>query len=121
MAAPLSRLTRKEVEFKWDGDCQSAFDKLRQALCMAPVLAYPRDGCMYILDTDASNIGVSTVLSQSPDGMEKVIAYESKQLDAHQQRYSVTRRELLAVITFVNQYRHEVSFKNRPRVTYVAI
>jgi hypothetical protein len=79
---------------------------------MAPVLAYPRDGCMYILDTDASNIGVSAVLSQSPDGMEKVIAYESKQLDAHQQRYSVTRRELLAVITFVNQYRHEVSFKN---------
>ena len=87
MAAPLSRLTRKEVEFKWDGDCQSVFDKLRQALCMAPVLAYPRDGCMYNLDTDASNIGVGTVLSQSQDGMEKVIVYGSSKLDAHQQRY----------------------------------
>jgi hypothetical protein len=51
---------------------------------MAPVLAYPRDGCMYILDTDASNIGVGAVLSQSQDGMEKVIAYGSKQLNAHQ-------------------------------------
>jgi hypothetical protein len=40
---------------------------------MAPVLAYPRDGCMYILDTDASNIGVGAVLSQSQDGMEKVV------------------------------------------------
>lgn len=27
-------------------------------------------------------------------------------LDKHQQRYSVTRRELLAVITFMHQYRH---------------
>jgi hypothetical protein len=54
---------------------------------MAPVLAYPRDGCMYILDTDASNIGVGAVLSQSQDGMEKVIAYGSRKLDAHQQRY----------------------------------
>lgn len=80
----MSRLTRKEVKFKWDGDCQSAFDKLRQALCMALVLVYPRDSCLYILDTDVSNIGVGLVFSLSEDGMEKVIAYGSKKFDARQ-------------------------------------
>ncbi|CAC5407836.1 unnamed protein product [Mytilus coruscus] len=29
IAAPLSKLTRKEVKFKWDSDCQSSFDTLR--------------------------------------------------------------------------------------------
>ena len=35
-----------------------------------------------------------------------MIAYASKKLNAQQQRYSVTRRELLAVITFMNHFRH---------------
>lgn len=106
LAAPLSRLTRKDVKFKWDTDCQSAFNELKHALCTAPILAYPRDDSMYILDTDASNVGIGAVLSQNHHGVEKVIAYGSKKLDPHQQRYSVTRRELLAVITFMHQYRH---------------
>lgn len=38
-----------------------------------------------------------------------VIAFGSKKLDQHQQRYSVTRLELLAVITFIHQYRHYLS------------
>ncbi|VDI60870.1 Hypothetical predicted protein [Mytilus galloprovincialis] len=40
------------------------------------------------------------------NGVEKVSAYGSKKLDQHQQRYSVTRKELFAVFTFINQYRH---------------
>jgi hypothetical protein len=58
-----------------------------------------------VLDTDASNVGMGGVLSQVQDNKEKVIAYGSKKLDK-QQRYSVTRRELLAVITFIHQFRH---------------
>ena len=61
---------------------------------------------MFILDTDASNVGIGAVLSQEQDGIEKVIAYGSKKLDQQQQRYCVTRRELLAVVTFVHEYRH---------------
>ncbi|CAC5382088.1 unnamed protein product [Mytilus coruscus] len=60
----------------------------------------------FILDTDASYIGIGSLLSQIQNGKEKVIAYGSKKLDKPQQRYSVTRRELLAVITFIHQFRH---------------
>ena len=106
LAAPISRLTRKDVNFIWSDDSEQAFQLLKKKLCEAPILAYPRPVGTYILDTDASNVGIGGVLSQVQDGREKPISYASKKLDKHQQRYSVTRRELLAVITFMHHFKH---------------
>ena len=41
LARPLHRLTEKTAPFKWNDECQSSFDRLRECLCSAPVLAYP--------------------------------------------------------------------------------
>jgi adenylate kinase len=60
----------------------------------------------FILDTDASGVGNGTVLWQVQNNKERVISYCSKKLDKQQQRYSATRRELLAVVTFIHQFRH---------------
>ena len=92
--------------FFGDEACQNAFEILKERLCTAPVLAYPKPGLGYILDCDASNVGIGSVLSQIQDGRERVIAYASKRLNEQKERYSVTRKELLAVITFVNHFRH---------------
>ena len=105
-AAPLTQLTKKDVPFQWNNKAQCAFDDLKGALCDSTVLAYPRDNSMFILDTDASDVGVGSVLSQVQDGKERVVAYASKKLNSAQQRYSVTRRELLAVVTFTHHFRH---------------
>ena len=99
VAAPLTHLTRKDVVFKWTDDAQNSFDKLKTALCTAPVLAYPQPEGKFILDKDASNIGNGAVLQQEQDGKEKVIAYASKKLDKVQQRCSVTRKELISIVT----------------------
>ena len=106
IASPLTQLTKKNVKFNWDQSCQAAFEILKEKLCSAPILAFPKPGLKYILDTDASDVGIGAVLSQVQEGKERVIAYASKKLNAQQQRYSVTRRELLAVITFMNHFRH---------------
>ena len=106
IAQPLTQLTKKTVKFNWDQSCQAAFEILKEKLCSAHILACPKPGLKYILDTDASDVGIGAVLSQVQDGKERVIAYASKKLNAQQQRYSVTRRELLAVITFMNHFRH---------------
>ena len=84
IAAPLIQLTKKNVQFVWDESCQAAFEILKKKLCSAPVLAYPKPGLRYILDTDASDVGVSGVLSQIQDGKERVIAYASKKLNVQQ-------------------------------------
>ena len=106
IASPLKQLTKKDVNFTWTSECQIAMEKLKKTLCSAPILAYPQPIGGYILDTDASNTGIGTDLSQIQEGQEHVICYGSKKLDRAQQNYCVTRRELLAVVTFMAQNRH---------------
>ena len=59
------------------------------------MLGYPDPKLQYILDTDASAVGVGAVLSQVQEGQERVIAYFSKTLNNAERNYCVTRRELL--------------------------
>ena len=106
VAKPLILLTEKNTTFKWGTDQESAFEVLKQKLISAPVLSYPDRDATFVLDTDASNVGLGAVLSQIVDGREKVIAYGSRVLTKAERRYCITRRELLAVVHFVKSYRH---------------
>ncbi|KAL5509240.1 hypothetical protein EMCRGX_G004577 [Ephydatia muelleri] len=97
-AKPLYRLTERGREFIWTTECEAAFLKLKSRLVSAPILAFPDFTKMFILDTDASQSGVGAVLSQLHDGQERVVAYASRVLSKAERQYSVTRKELLAVI-----------------------
>ena len=61
---------------------------------------------MFVFDTDASLLGLRGVLSQIQDGDKKVIAYASRKLNPAQQQYCTTKRELLAVVTFMKHFKH---------------
>ena len=106
IARPLTRLTGKGVPFVWGEEEQLAWDTLKQKLVESPILAYPDPTAQFILDTDASGYGIGAVLSQVQGGKERVIAYGSRTLTKEEQRYCVTRRELLAVVYFLKYYRH---------------
>ena len=58
IARSLHDLTEKGKPFKWTAACMESFERLKAALCSAPVLAYPKPGETFILDTDASNNGI---------------------------------------------------------------
>ena len=106
IAKPLHKLTEKSQKFVWDSDCQEAFDKLKRALTSSPILSYPRKEGQYVLDTDASNTGMGSVLSQIQDGDEKVLSYYSKLFNTAERRYCVTRRELLAIVQSIKHFHH---------------
>ncbi|UYV73793.1 K02A2.6-like [Cordylochernes scorpioides] len=106
IARPLHRLTESGRPFSWTVDCERAMDKLKQALSSPPMLAYPDPGEPFILDTDASNTGLGAVLSQTQDGVERVIAYFSKTLSKPERNYCVTRRELLAIVKSIEHFHH---------------
>ena len=38
IAAPMTRLTQKEVKFYWDDRCEEAFQELKRRLTLAPIL-----------------------------------------------------------------------------------
>ena len=104
-AEPLTHLTKTEVPFVWRSQCQQAFEKLRQALISAPILSYPQPGAPYILDTDASQVGLGGVLSQVQAGEERVLAYCSRTLRPSQRRYCTTKREMLAAVSMCMHFR----------------
>ena len=60
VAQPLTKLTSKEYcnNFVWTHECTAAFDKLKQLLCSAPILSYPDFDREFILQMDASDVGL---------------------------------------------------------------
>jgi len=106
IAEPLSRLTKKNTTFVWTDEAQESFDKLKSALLATEILAYPRPDLPCLLDSDASDISVGAVLSQTINGIEKPIAFFSKVLNEAQRNYCPTRRELLAVVLSLQHFRN---------------
>ena len=105
IAAPLYQLLRKNSRFTWFDEQQVAFEQLKVALTTAPVLGSPRSEGTFFMDTDASERGLGVVLSQEQDGNERVLAYASRTLSAAEKNYSITRKELLAVIFGLKKFR----------------
>lgn len=64
IANPLHQLTQKGQDFQWSESCTEAFCQLRSALSAAPVFSFPEPQKTFIVDTDASNMGLSALLSQ---------------------------------------------------------
>ena len=94
IAAPLTKLTRKDVKYDWVDACQQSFEELKSRLTSAPVLVLPngRDG--FVVYSDASRQGLGCVLMQN----DRVIAYASRQLKKHEQNYPTHDLELAAVV-----------------------
>lgn len=93
------------MTFEWGPDQQGAFETLRNALASDTVLAYPDFTEPFILATDASGTALGAVLSQRQHGRERPIAFASRQLNKSEANYSVTERELLAVIWATKLFR----------------
>ena len=94
LAAPMTRLTPKEVKFDWDDRCEGAFQELKRRLTSAPILIVPDMGHGYTVYCDASRAGLGCVLMQSG----RVVAYGSCQLKNHEQNYPTQDIELAAVV-----------------------
>ena len=65
----------------------------------------PTDKERYILDTDASETSIGAVLSQMQNGEERVIASASRTYNKAERNYCTTRKELLAVVNFLRQFK----------------
>jgi len=105
LAKPLTSLIRKDLEFIWGPSQQQAFEGLKNKLCTPPVLAYP-DFCQpFILTTDASKIAVAAVLSQVQKGIERPIAYASRQMNKPERSYSASEAEMLALVWAAKHFR----------------
>ena len=102
LAAPLTKLTRKEEKFVWSEACQQSFDELKWKLTSARVFTLPSGQDGYTVYCDASRQGLGCVLMQH----ENVIAYASRQLKKHEQNYLTHDLELAAIVFALQIWRH---------------
>lgn len=96
--SPLTALTKKHVKFKWTPECEKAFQEVKNALVSAPILDRPNFEVPFVLQCDASSYGLGCVLTQEVNGREHVICYLSRSLTKNELKFSVTEKELLAVL-----------------------
>jgi hypothetical protein len=89
----------------WGPSQSNAFEQLKDKLCSTPVLAYPNFERPSIFTTDASKLAVAAILSQEQDGLERPIAYASRQLNKAEQAYSASEAEMLALLCATKSFR----------------
>ena len=90
-----------------------AFHELKLKCMQAPVLAFADFHKPFLLETDASSDGLSTVLSQKQeDGKYHPVAYASRSLKGSKSQYHSSKLEFLALKwAVVDQFREYLQYK----------
>jgi len=91
----------RKNSFAWTAAAQAAFEALKQAVTQAPVLALPNFSQPFIIECDASGVGVGAVLMQE----NRPIAFLSQALKGKALHMSTYEKELFALVTAVHKWR----------------
>lgn len=90
---PITRLTRKDVPFKWGEEQQTAFEKIKAIVSESIMLTYPNPNRPFDLYPDASSkYAMGALLIQD----DNVVSTFSRKFNEAQLKYTVTGQELLA-------------------------
>lgn len=120
VAAPLTALTSTKRPFRWTPEAERAFNTLRTRFTSAPVLQMPDPLRQFVVEVDASEVGVGGVLSQraAEDGKMHPCAFFSRRLSPAECNYDIGNRELLAVKLALEEWRHWLEGATVPFVVW---
>ena len=99
---------KKKAAIQWDDRGQYIFDDLKRLCTTAPILAYVDFTQPLKFYTNACGSGLGAVLYQTcGDGMDTVIAYDSRSLTKAESHYPVHKLEFPALKWAVVETFHE--------------
>jgi hypothetical protein len=104
IAKPMTELLEKGKTFEWTPRHEPSFQELKKRLTMASVLTMPDMKKPFSIYCDASDQGLGCVLMQ--DG--HVVAYASRQLRKHEEKYPTHNLELAVVVHALKIWRHYI-------------
>ncbi|GKC17645.1 reverse transcriptase domain-containing protein [Tanacetum coccineum] len=105
IARPITKLLEKDTPFEFNDECQKAFKLLKDKLTCALVIVNPKWNLPFELMCDASDFAVGAVLGQKDGKNFYPIYFASKTLNPAQQKYTVTEKELMAVVFAFDKFR----------------
>ena len=105
MISPLTDLTRSRApnRVEWGDKQETAFTKVKDVLSKEPILKLPDLDKEFILQTDASDVGIGACLLQQHEGVKHPVLYASKTLLGRERNYTVGEREALAIVWAVQE------------------
>ena len=107
LAVPMYALTKKEITFNWDEDCQNnGFEAIKKLVAQKPILRQPKWDQVFHVHVDASRLALGAILAQ-PDGeTDFPMYYASRRFSQAEKAYTTTEREALGMIFSVQKFRH---------------
>ena len=129
IAAPLTRLTGKDVPFVWDDKCRQAIRDLKKAITTAPILIHPDTSKQFELEVDTSAIATGAILYQRdppvtlPSGKEKPgprrpVGFHSQKFTSTECNYPIYDREFLAIMRGLCNWSHLLKGTTIPILVY---
>lgn len=107
---PLTELTKDKVPFLWSGECQDAFELLKNRFMEAPILVHFYPNRPTIVETDASDFALGAILSQEVPPEEgsslHPVAYHSRKFKPAEINYDIHDKEMLAIVVAFKEWEH---------------
>ena len=91
----------KQQPWHWDAVHQTAFDNIKATIACDVTLAYPDYLQGFEIYTDSPKLQVGDVIAQN----NRPMAFFSRKLSMVQQKYSVTKQELLAIVETLKEFK----------------
>jgi hypothetical protein len=104
ISKPIMELLVKGNTFEWTPRRETSFQELKKRLTTASVLTMPDMEKPFSIYCDASGQGLGCVLMQD----DRVVAYASRQLRKHEEKYPTHDLELAAVVHALKIWRHYI-------------
>lgn len=104
---PFRELLGVTGEWSWAERHEKAFHELKKNFMECVILSHYVPGERFRVQTDASDIGISGILyTMDHDNNPRIISLVSRVLTKYERNYTVTEKELLAVIYSVLKFRY---------------
>ncbi|MBW0504277.1 hypothetical protein O181_043992 [Austropuccinia psidii MF-1] len=93
----LTSCLRKDYPFPLNGEALRPFHQLKEAFTTAPILSHFNPSLLTIVETDASDDALGTVLSQVSDSGKHPISFDSRKFHPEKLNYKSHEKDLLGI------------------------
>ncbi|GFY13471.1 retrovirus-related Pol polyprotein from transposon 297 [Trichonephila clavipes] len=101
-----SKSKKDSKPLNWSSEAITAFQRCKQALADAALLAHPSPSAPLALHVDASDYAIGGALNQVVDSELQPLAFFSRKLTSSEKSYSAYDRELLTIYSAIRHFRY---------------
>jgi len=101
----LCKILEKDAKFHFNEYCIKAFELLKFKLITTPIITAPDWSLPFEIMCDASDVAVGALLGQCINKIFNSVYYASKTMNDAQVNYTVTEKELLAIVFAIEKFR----------------